>query len=708
MLKYDFLIRRDEGDEIRDYKPDLIPRELADVIYIEGPNSTGKSTFLNMLALSFFGLKLSKDELNPALRERITNLINSEHQKIQFNFEIKNEKLSTYLRSTKPNLISKEFYVRKKIGDKEKPITAEQFHKEFKLIYDIPNNPLERLPLLLTEIRSAQILRARQVQMLGNFIRETIEKIREARDPAQLNDLDSALKKQEKEHKKLETGLNEIKEFLLNFQKFYFSKIYLDYKELLEKTKKRRKEIEKSKKEIKKEEKEQSKTEDSLLKDIAKSAKEAREYYYEATNYLKKLIPKSEKHHLDIWLDSECSKEINQPEIYQSLRHEADFFINLFPKLMTKDDEAKIQEANFYKSLVNVLKEYSHTDITIPETNKTITEFIEILRTRIYKHEQIINKNKNIKECKESIENMKKIIEQGIENTEKYKSIVKDHKKTMKNISDISSTYEYKQLQMQEKFYEEKKSYFAKELIKINVEESDVITVLSTLRYGKEFETYEVYTETQLSDRLNRLNEDINKDKEYLDRIKRIIKDTKFETEEIRKRKPHKYQEYLPALEKFFKLVQGIEKKLTVTFDIYIERMINKDADTKTISDEEKEYRLQVAKFLAEKVRYIKHIDKNYLVKKIDVMEEKILTDKDKIIRFKDIGTGQSQAAYLMGLLSMTDHRKIIALFDEVAMMDSNTMKPIFDKLIDLYRNKQLLLAVIIQRAEEFKVKKLV
>ena len=105
---------------------------------------------------------------------------------------------------------------------------------------------------------------------------------------------------------------------------------------------------------------------------------------------------------------------------------------------------------------------------------------------------------------------------------------------------------------------------------------------------------------------------------------------------------------------------------------------------------------------------YIKHIKKNYLVRKIDVINEEIITDEKKIIRFKDIGTGHSQAAYLLGLLSMSDERKIIALFDEVAMMDTVTMKPIFEKLKSLYNDKKLLLGIIVQKADKVQVKNLI
>ena len=78
-------------------------------------------TDLIKVAIIFLvGLKLKKDELNPALRERLENLLNSEHQEINFNIEIQNEILDTVLKSKKENFKDQNYVVRKKDGNKDK------------------------------------------------------------------------------------------------------------------------------------------------------------------------------------------------------------------------------------------------------------------------------------------------------------------------------------------------------------------------------------------------------------------------------------------------------------------------------------------------------------------------------------------------------------------------------------------------------------
>jgi exonuclease SbcC len=95
-------------------------------------------------------------------------------------------------------------------------------------------------------------------------------------------------------------------------------------------------------------------------------------------------------------------------------------------------------------------------------------------------------------------------------------------------------------------------------------------------------------------------------------------------------------------------------------------------------------------------------------VKGIDLLEEKIFTEQNTIISFVDMGTGQSQSAYLVSLLNEEDDRKIIALFDEIAMMDENSLRRIYAKIRDLYQKNRLLMAIFVQKADyDVKIKDL-
>ena len=86
MIEFDYKIERDEGDKTEVYLPKGIPKKLQNVVYIEGPNSLGKSTLLNILAIAFHGLK--NDSIHPSLKRKMKNLIESNYQTLTFSIRI--------------------------------------------------------------------------------------------------------------------------------------------------------------------------------------------------------------------------------------------------------------------------------------------------------------------------------------------------------------------------------------------------------------------------------------------------------------------------------------------------------------------------------------------------------------------------------------------------------------------------------------------
>ena len=106
MIKYDYALKRDESDEVKTYKPDLIPQELPNLVYIEGPNSSGKSTLLHIMAVSFYGIKNSR--IKQALQEKMDNLINSEHQHVSFKIVVTNKNNKVELTAEKRDFKSKD------------------------------------------------------------------------------------------------------------------------------------------------------------------------------------------------------------------------------------------------------------------------------------------------------------------------------------------------------------------------------------------------------------------------------------------------------------------------------------------------------------------------------------------------------------------------------------------------------------------------
>jgi len=136
MIEYDYVLRRNDEDEKKTFGPSL-PKKLPNLTYIEGPNSSGKSTLLHILGLAFHGHELTS--IPPSLRDKMRNLIESNHQDLTF--EVTIEMDDQTITATKPNAKSKDITVyRVDANGKRKTIATNQLKKEFNLIYDIPES----------------------------------------------------------------------------------------------------------------------------------------------------------------------------------------------------------------------------------------------------------------------------------------------------------------------------------------------------------------------------------------------------------------------------------------------------------------------------------------------------------------------------------------------------------------------------------------
>src|SRR5579885_737440 len=674
MIRYDYVIRRDESDEIKEYVPDKIPKELPAVVYIEGPNSSGKSTLLNLVALAFFGLKLGQDELNLALRERLEDLTSSEHQKLKFKIEIDNSALSSKLIAAKNSFDTSDIQLKRVTEGKEKPMSYEQFKKEYRLIYDIPNNPLERLRELLGEVKNSQKEKGYLISNLRQFIQNLIKDVKDSKDPIQLEYVRNSLQKYKKELGALQEKIKELDNL---------------------KTKTTKAVTNRSKK----------------LQELSELLKENRlqleELYGKATNLLKVLIPRSEHHHLEIWQESSCSDEVKKPEVHKSIRYEASFFMSLLENLKSKED-SEGAEARFISLLLDLVKEFANSNFVVPGTAIKIHEFIKILEKELKEYHGILTKSKNIDDCIRTLDGLLQTINNCIEISNKHKDLLEKQKTTIDELIDDTKFDTSDNLKNNLERTKKKHKYYMLELDKIGVDEAKADELFNMLDNSREFWSYKVYTEDQLLEKSKDLETEIQHLENKLKKNNEIITETSNELKRLERKQPHKYQDYIVNLNNLLSVVQNLEQIISVKFDLCIKKIMERDISSRDLDQTQKEYAEQISEFLANKLQSVRHIDKIYKVKKVDVVEKEIITEGNKIIKFNDLGTGQSQGAYLEGLLSMNDNKKIIVLFDEVAMMDTNTMQRIFNKLRKLYEEKRLVLGIIVQKGDSVDVKPII
>ncbi len=704
MINYDYFIKRDEKIESMEFRPQQIPRELPNVVEIAGPNSSGKSTLLNLLALGFNGLN-DNYIIKETLKEKMSNLVDSSHQKVTFSISITDKDGNTELKCEKKNINSKEIIVR---DGNNKPISPDLFTRKYKLIYDIPENPTERLPDLLHEIEDVQSQIGTRLGILRSFIDNVVGNIKEARDPKQITVKKNEASEEEKKANINERKIGTLKGELKKIKTFTSIKFYYSYKEEFEKLKNAlsliKREDGKQKKEIIKITKEYREKGDELKSEI----NELRDIYFKVTPLLKNFFEKTEKSRLQIWQSIDIDREIKNHELQKELKLETANFIVLLRELRgkySKSDKDSLIKANIYNQLIELLENYKNINIKLPGIEISIPSFIDKLKQETKQYSEVLNAVKNIDGSLNLLTELLQKYEDIILNLSDFIKAGKEMKPVDQLVDDNESKFQATEARM--KKAEATMDYYKMECAKLEIKESDIEAFWPIIN-SKDFKVYSVDTEQDLKENviglitdIDKMEKELHQKKDYIDYLNNCI-------ESLEKRKPHPYQEFLPNLQKLLQIVSKMEQKLRIESQEYIKELQQKKVDKKNISKEKQSYFDLVFEFLALKIGIILHIHRIFKPVKIDLIEGTIFTVEGNEIKIKDMGTGQGQSAYLTGLLSSDDRRKIIALFDEVAMMDSKSLQQVHNKMKELYKNGKLLLGVIVQKADALQVSPIV
>lgn len=698
MIKFDYLLMRDEADEVKRFKPDKIPTTLPNLVYIEAPNSSGKSTLLNILALGFHGLKRSN--LNDALKNRMKALVDSSHQKLTFRIQVTNEGGSLELTSAR-DAPDGEIIVRETFNGKTTLLTPEAFHRKYNLIYDVPDNPTERLNQLVFEIRDIQKMYGNRLGAFRNHVLDVINQVQRGRDPKRLEDLNDRIAVGTSKLSKLNHDLEVDESFLENLEKFYYARMLerkgsdlVDFDRQIEQLEaKIKKGVGKIKRMNRRYQTELEKTR-SFLNDMKERQKQI-------ASLIEPYLPKEERHHLDIWSRIDIDRGLEDYELTNTLDSEILALQRVLMKQYNPDQDKKhLTEAKVYSELIDFLNSYRNSDVTLPG-DKTIDEFIA----------QLEETNKQYRDLKIKAENFNKVnkllSDQREDRRAANKMLAALHKLKKESslgdddVIDEEDDKELERLKQKRDDIEQAVSIYIHECAKRDVSIDNVREILDDLKSIEVLTPYMVYDDVQLGDAINEKRSDVVALQANIRTMSDTVRLNRRELNRLEKLEPHKYQDRLHDLDALIKMIMPLEQKLSKEYDAKIRSIIEKTVEKNTQNDE---YYEEVAKYLGRRVGYVRHLDRSFRVNKVDLIEGTISTTSGKNIRLTDMGTGQSQSAYLTGLLNTDDRRRIIAIFDEVAMMDTISLEPIYNKLRELYEQDRLLAGIVVQKGETTKI----
>jgi len=717
MFQFDYSLIRDEGSDTHEYKPETIPRKIDNLVYIKAPNSSGKSTLLNIIALGLYGINNKK--IDQAIKKKLFSLSDTKHQTLNATFSIENKhgtvELKSIITNGKPTLIKIE-------NGKEQTIGFDRFENDYNLIYDIPTNPTERLKDLTSEIEIYQERLGNKILRFSDYLNRTLQEISDSQDPGKVSQLErEVIQLTKKEGHSRETKLK-IEEKNVRLKIFLYSKFLILY---TKKLKENSLSIQKlTQEQTESTERKQKKTVASrkLLDILRLNIAKINRAQEDLTKDLISLLPTQEKK-LKVWKGcdelkfeklEEYASNFEEGEQLRRLSQEFSHLLNQeFEKVEYKNTQ---KEYEIFHAIIQFFEDlkrsYKDEEIIIPGIDKSIEDFLTIVIEKNRENALIHQKIELTKKCLKNLEDIVNDIE-ALKNIQllefikqkelEVKTIDSPEKVTdtvVKNLRDEEKvnrkkTEEYKRLCCDFEINPEYIENYHKKLLET---EPDLII-------------YNDFTEKQVQEEIGENEGNIISLTREIDGISGALKYKQNEIEKLKQKKIHPFHNNSKEISILADKTRILEQKFRKTYRDYLKDL--KEQNPEKISDLESEkskYYLELGKYFAKKTEKIIYNGISHDIDFIDLIKEEMLTKKGQKIKFIDFGTGESQATYLKSLLetSRNDKRKSIILFDEVGMIDDIRLDQVITSLRKSYSEEKVLLGIIVQKGQKVEINKLI
>lgn len=692
LIKYDYLIERDEGDEVVSYTPGKLPQTLPSLVYIEGPNSSGKSTLLHILAAGFNGHK--RKDINDSLKNKVISIMDSKYQKVSFSFELDDDESKlVFSKLSDENHITRSVIKNGKIAN----VGKDQVEEYYNLIYDIPENPIGRLKELNRTLKFSQIDLNTKFSNMRAKISEVLVDVKNSQDPEKISALNEKIESRRVQLEKLKSDLEKDKKEYEYLTKFFYTKFYRKHQE----------QVSNLKKSIELESKKSKQVSVKANKELNKIESIALNYRCDLKNESKNLSGLLlhlgfDSNLLGLWNQIDFDNIFIQfliPESVMSLTKKIKAELSVLKKKISND---KVQKVNIWNELIEVLEKYEKNNYLLPGISSSIGEYLPVLRAELEKDVSEFKRAEIIDEALENTSEIEKMLD-NLKNSilSQYKSLKRNTPEYQEGSLDVA--------EMRSKLVkiEQMEKKYSKLCVESNVNLSlneDIQHALSLVNLLNDSSIIKVYGEEKAEEKISAVSKEILNLTTKISLIETQLIKESADLENMKTKKQHRFHGNQEKIENLVIKLQEASAKMA-TYDTYITEVISGDDLNIVISSEKKKYYESVSLYLGKQLKIIRHIDGTHNVKKVDFVSKSIETDLGKLIRFDDMGTGQSQSAYLLGRLNSLDDRKVIVLLDEIAMMDKASLEPIIDKLKSLKSEKKLIAAVIVQKAEVVQAK---
>ncbi len=686
MIEYDYLLKKSDGVNVHSFSPSF-DTKIANVSKLKGHNSSGKTTLMDMIALSLYGDD-SPDVLKK-LQDKLKHLKEATNSEFTFNLTACNG--SNYLRITSeksgfingnPNWIST--IEESNDGVNYKGLIKESFRKKYRLIYDMPDRPMERIQELVSEAERELRADIDNITRIRSPLANIISSVESSRNEElilllkkQIQRTEEMITQKEEENKADLELLKRIQEYyhasILRNEQEHYSKINsllvgLDFSD-----RRKRKEQKKS---LSKYEADEKKVKTSIKLMLSKYNEVIKSK--DVISKVDLIILEKYEHY---WDNRDFEKIFNMScsEIYDYTKLSTELYDQIISRYSSLGNETLVEKKRMLQNLIGVLEPYIKDKMSVLNTN--VSELYEQLKTELGDLSKQIDEYENamrVSQCVKESREFGKAADRDYEELGERPVIEEDDE-------EYRDQLEAKLITAKESLddAEKKAGYYG-------VSFDNYKKILDECNSDRSF-SYALMDVSDLSSALENLSGKTDKQNDAIDSLRRTLKDQRKQLEDAEQKEAHPLYGYSSELKelkaKIEKMIPALSEKDGMLVDLSRGEEVIETDETKVFLD-------SVWIYLGKKLDTIQHIGKTYKVDKINMNTREVFSG-DIRINFRDMGTGESQMAYLTGLLNSDDSRTIIALFDEVDHMDPMVISKIQNHMKEMMDSGKLLIGLM-------------
>ena len=703
MIEFDYTIKRNEGIEIRTFKPEKIKSPLPNISVISAPNSAGKSTLINIIALSLFGSDQNAKSVNSSLREQILSLTNFDIQKLTFSIRITDETGMNGFAVRKDNFDTKDITRKEIVDGVEKYIDSDRFHKNYELIYDIPDNPLERLKSLLNSVNIQQLKWKSELTTLHDYVHNSLKELIKINNENNAEEILKKISTEEEDKTYFSNNKVKLEQEVSKLEQYYFLRKYKE-------TKTKYDSISEASKDLNFEKKKGKVQKDINLNQFREKAEQNRKLAVKIVELKVLIIQNIEETETSLLSDFVGMKsKLKQTPTIESARQDQ-LIIKQIEKrcrnIQTQySEDSSIGEVEFFDKLSSWIRENMSANYQIPGTEITFSTLLEKMNIFVNSNRESYKKKKQLVNIIDWINDLDKAIDEFVINSNDIALKHKELSKAQQEIKFGVTSENSKDLNEEKKILKDELRKILDKLSKFGiVKEDDVQLRYNTLmiRYP-ELNDFDKQSLQLIFNNINTIQADIKTSTVNDIKINERLKLLNNQLNRAREIKPHKYQNKMNELNSLKKKISELLDTLNKWEPLIDNYKSFPGKDTLNSDSRNLLYFKKVSEYLAHRMKFVTHINQKHELQEVDLINSKFVAKDGKIIQFQVMGTGQRQLAYILNKLNY-DGKIILAMFDEVAMMSPSTMLPIIERMKELKNESRLILGLLVSPNEEVKI----